>query len=69
MNTEKVPFVLNEEDRRSAVWARLMRYMNDRLAELRLANDADKTEIETAKLRGQITEIKAFLRLNEEKKF
>lgn len=43
--------------------ARLKEHYAARLLELRASNDADKTPEQTARLRGRIAEVKAFLAL------
>lgn len=48
-----------EHERHSQLWRDLMRHVDDRLAELRMNNDADKDERATAHLRGRIAELKA----------
>lgn len=66
MNDPKPPFKLSLEDRESLVWKRLMTHFGERLEVLRTQNDGDKSEAETAKLRGRIAELKAILALNKE---
>lgn len=63
VNAPKPPFKLEVSDRQSVTWARLSSYCDDRLATLRAQNDADMSEVETAKLRGRIAEVKAMLAL------
>lgn len=52
---------LTQEDRDNPLWLKLKAEYEARLAQLRASNDTDKDEIATAKLRGQISEIKRFL--------
>ena len=54
-----------EADRQSATWEKMQRNWALKLAELRARNDGDLDAIETAKLRGQIAQIKAFLALDK----
>jgi hypothetical protein len=58
--------VLSPTDRHSSVWLKLVKHYEARLESLRKQNDNPTTEIETAKQRGRIQEVKALLRLNEE---
>lgn len=60
-------FELTAADKQSALWRDLEAHMTERLSALRLLNDGDKTPDETAKLRGQIAEVKAFLSLGKER--
>lgn len=52
---------LTELERTSAVWQRLKKYYDARLARLRAKNDGDLTHEQTLKLRGQIAEVKGLL--------
>ena len=47
----------------TGTWDRLRADMEERLSVLRKRNDADLTETETARLRGQISEINHWLSL------
>lgn len=49
------PFVLTSSERQSGLWMRLENHLKDRLTTLRKQNDGDLTDIQTAKLRGQIS--------------
>lgn len=64
MTDPKPPLVLTSEDKHTALWQKLMAHWEDRLASLRMQNDGDKPETETARLRGQIVAVKACLALN-----
>lgn len=66
MNTPEPPFTLTESERTSGLWLRLEGYWKGRLERLRAQNDGDRSEAETAKLRGQIAELKASLSLGRE---
>lgn len=57
-------FELTSLDKNSATWVRLSRYMEERIMQLRIQNDGDKNELETAKLRGRIAELKGLLWLD-----
>lgn len=57
-------FKLTKQEINSAVWIRLMEYFEDRLTQLRAENDADRNEIDTAKHRGRIAELKAWKSLD-----
>lgn len=56
-------FVLTKEDRSSALWRKLMRHWEEKLASLRAQNDGDLTDANTLKLRGRIAELKANMAL------
>lgn len=58
-------FALDPSDRISPTWGKLSRYLNARLEQHRLQLEGDKTDTQTAKLRGQIAEVRALLRLAE----
>jgi hypothetical protein len=64
--TEPQMLVLSTEDKRSPLWGRLMARCERRLADLRIQNEGDKSEVETATLRGRIAEVKALLALDKE---
>lgn len=56
--------ILDPFERDSALWKRLEKHMNERLNTLRSKNDSKNlTDLETAYLRGEINQIKAFLAL------
>ena len=58
---------LNEEQRRSALWAVLKQHYEERLDMLRRQNDGKFGEAETARLRGRIAEVKELLNLGKDK--
>lgn len=58
---------LNDHDKQSALWKKLTTHYTGQLAKLRNQNDGVQSEIETARLRGRIAEIKTFLKLAEDK--
>lgn len=60
------PFSLSEDDKRSDLWRRLSAELERRLQEKRIANDAMHSDIDTAKLRGSIGELRNLLALNNE---
>lgn len=55
---------LSPQDRQSALWRQLEEHFTERLNVMRSKNDSKNlSEIETAYLRGEINQIKAFLAL------
>lgn len=63
----KKQFLLTRDERDTNLWTKLMAHWSDRLASLRAQNDnSDRNEIDTAKLRGQIAELKQLLALNND---
>jgi hypothetical protein len=66
MANDKEKFALTMAEINSPSWCRLMEYFADRLAQLRAENDTDKDEVQTAKQRGRIAEIKALMALDKE---
>ena len=62
--TDELVFTI--QDRHSPLWLRLQEHFESRLQQLRCKNDLVMFEAERNKLLGQITEIKAFLRLGDE---
>lgn len=59
-------FFITEVEKSSAVWLRLTKHYEERLEMLRRKLERQQTEIETATLRGQISEIKGFFALTAE---
>lgn len=59
--------VLELDDRRSAVWLKLKKHLEARLALLRARNDNHVDERKTAHLRGCIADVKYILSLGEGK--
>ena len=57
--------ILNTHDLGSGVWTKIKQHMSARLAELREENDSSLTEIQTAKKRGHIAEVKYVLSLGD----
>jgi len=54
---------LTETEKNSALWQKISSYLNERLNSLRAYNDGDiniLTDVQTATVRGQIKEVKAF---------
>ena len=66
MKTPEPPFALTLSDRQSELWNRLEAYWKARVEMLRSQNDGDKDPIQTAKLRGQIAELKTTLALGRD---
>ena len=60
----KKPLLLSAEERRTPMWFRIMEHMKERLEYLRVQNEGDKSEVQTAKIRGQIAELKAIMALD-----
>jgi len=60
------PFILTHVEKDSPLWRRLMGYHEARLKRLRIENDADKTPEATARIRGQIAEVKLMMALNND---
>lgn len=54
---------LDHNDRTSQLWAKLTAHWNKRIEELRYQLEGDRSDIDTAKLRGRIAEIRANLAL------
>lgn len=62
----KLPFMLTDSERNSALWAKLETHYQQRLEQLRKQNDGDQPENTTTSLRGRIAEVKAILSLGKE---
>lgn len=60
------PFILTNSEKQSGLWMRLENHFKDRLETLRKQNDGDLTEIQTARLRGQIATFGTLLRLGKD---
>jgi CRISPR/Cas system-associated endonuclease Cas3-HD len=56
---------LTAYERESALWKKLEEHMIEKLGIYRSRNDGDLNEIETARLRGRISQVKEFLALSE----
>jgi hypothetical protein len=54
---------LLEHERKSPLWQKLRKHFENELMSLRERNDADLTELETARLRGKVKQVKEFLLL------
>lgn len=61
--TPRPQLVLTIEERRSALWAKLSDHFEYRLSEMRKQNDSDKSDTDTANLRGRIAELKLIISL------
>jgi hypothetical protein len=59
-------FTLGKADRVSSTWNALKKHLEQRLEVLRAQNDGDLTPEKTAKLRGQIAEVKRILGLDKD---
>lgn len=56
----------SQTDRNSSGWQGLVIHLTDRLQDLRVQNDKEQDDLSTAKLRGQIAEVKRLLDLNKD---
>ena len=61
------PLVLTIEDKMTPLWKKLMVHWQDRMELLRNQNDGDQSDIQTAKLRGRIAEVRTALALDRER--
>lgn len=52
---------LSERELNDPLWMKLKSHYEAHLIQLRASNDNEKTDIETARLRGRIAQVKAFL--------
>lgn len=57
---------LTKPEKDSAAWQRVKAWAESELVRHRIQLEADKSDLQTAKLRGQITAIKELIRLEEE---
>lgn len=57
---------LEENELMSSTWIKLEEHMKNRLSVLRGQNDGDLNEMQTARLRGRIAELKSLLGLSED---
>lgn len=57
--------VLDESDRQSPTWKKIMAYYEARATKLRRDNDKNLDEVRTARLRGRIEETKHVLALDK----
>lgn len=64
MPDHRLPQVLSDDDIASPLWKKIQTHLDERLATLREKNDKPLDERETARLRGQIEEVKALRNLN-----
>ena len=62
MSEDRVVFT--PQEKQSAAWIKLQKYLEQRLSLLRAQNDVDKPEGDTARLRGRIYEVKSLMALN-----
>ena len=58
--------IMTEADKRSQLWVDLMAHWEAKIELLRLQNEGDKSEAETANLRGRIAELRSCLSLNKD---
>ena len=64
--TQPQRLILTEADKRSPLWIALMAHWEGKIEGLRLKNEGNAGEAETANLRGRIAEIRANLALDKE---
>lgn len=57
------PLQLTEGEKMTPIWLRIEEHLKNRLDTLRLKNDRQQSEQETAALRGQISEVKSLLNI------
>lgn len=53
-------------DNQSPTWLKLKEHLEERLTSLRIKNEGNLTEIETANLRGRCAELRALLMLGQD---
>jgi hypothetical protein len=58
-------FRLNQNDRGSATWSRLLAHLRDELIAMRAKNDSPLDEHQTATLRGKIAMLKQIIELDK----
>lgn len=58
---------INDTDKLNPLWGKLMDMWEERLAVLRRKNDGDLTEFQTAKVRGQIAELRSWMGKDKDK--
>jgi hypothetical protein len=58
---------ITDSDKLNPLWPKMLSLFEQRIEKLRRDNDGDRTEIETAKLRGRIAELRYLVALNAEK--
>lgn len=63
---EQEQFELTAIEQASPLWGKLMVYFEGRKRSLRAKNEGDLDPIQTAKVRGQLAELRALMTLNEE---
>lgn len=57
--------ILNRNDLQSAVWIKVKKHLQARIEELRMQNDFQQPEVQTAATRGRIDELKGILALEK----
>ena len=65
--SQTVPFYLTPQDKASALWPKLVAFMQLQREALRSKNDGPLGELETAALRGQIRQLSILLDLDKER--
>lgn len=59
-------FALSHEEKHSALWKRLMNHWEEKLDTFHVLLEVDRSESESAKLRGRIAEIRSNIALNKD---
>ncbi len=67
MTSPAKQIALTHEEKNSPLWRKLMSHWAGQLDAMRLQNDGALSELETARLRGRIVELKTNLALNNDK--
>jgi hypothetical protein len=62
-----IDFQLTEHEKTQGLWRRLVGHLADRLADLRVRNDAAISEYETASIRGEIKALKRLIALDADR--
>lgn len=53
-------------DRQSSTWMKVREHLTEKLATLRVKNDATMTQEETIRMRARIEEVKSLMKLGDE---
>lgn len=65
MNDHPEVFILDAQERQSALWLKLLSHLKEKLETARGKNDGHHDDTTTAALRGQISTLKALIALDE----
>lgn len=58
--------MIDKIERETALWAKIRAHYEERLLTLRMQNDGDKSQDETAKIRGRIAEVRLLLNMDKD---